>query len=50
MTLQDYEDRFLDELIDNWRGIDWDKYVKTCYDEYMHSVAEQELDMELNRL
>lgn len=50
MTLHQYEERFLDQLIDNWSGIDWDKYVKTCYDEYMNSVAEQELDMELNRL
>lgn len=50
MTLQDYEERYLDDLIDNWPGVNWDKYVKSCYDEYMHSVAEQELDMELNRL
>lgn len=50
MTLQDYEEKYLYELISNFTGGDWEKYVKTCYDEYMNSVAEQELDMELNRL
>ena len=50
MTLQDYEEKFLDEIIDNWNGINWHEYVKNCYDEYVNSVVEQELDMELNRL
>lgn len=50
MALHQYEEKFLDQLIDNWNGIDWDKYVKSCYDEYMNSVAEQELDMGLNML
>lgn len=43
MTLQDYEERYLDELIDNWPGTDWDKHVRACYREYMDSIDEAKI-------
>ncbi|AGN34352.1 hypothetical protein VPSG_00033 [Vibrio phage pYD38-B] len=43
MTLQDYEERFLGELIENWPGIDWDKYVRQCHEEYMDSIDEAKI-------
>lgn len=43
MTLQDYEERYLDDLIDNWNGINWDKYVRACYREYMDGMNEQKI-------
>lgn len=43
MTLQQYEEKFHDELIDNWRGGSWSEYVRKCYAEYMESVEEQKI-------
>ncbi|AZF88614.1 hypothetical protein [Vibrio phage P23] len=43
MTLQQYEVKYLDELIDNWSGIDWDEYVRDCYQKYMDSMGEQKI-------
>ena len=40
MTLQDYEDKYLDQLIEDWPGIEWDKWVKSCYEGYLESVEE----------
>lgn len=51
MTLEEYEHRFLGELTDNYEGGQhWHDYVIDCYREHMDSVAEQELEMELNQL
>lgn len=43
MTLQQYEVKYLDQLIDNWNGINWHDYVRNCYREYMDSVEEQKI-------
>lgn len=40
MTLQDYEDKYLDQLIENWNGIEWDKWVKSSYEGYLESAEE----------
>lgn len=40
MTLQDYEDKYLDQLIENWNGIEWDKWVRHCYESYLEGVEE----------
>lgn len=40
MTLQDYEDKYLDQLIEDWNGIEWDEWVKSCYESYLESVEE----------
>ncbi|AUR94785.1 hypothetical protein NVP1198B_75 [Vibrio phage 1.198.B._10N.286.54.F4] len=51
MTLEDYEVRFMTELEDNCTGsLNWNDYVKERYQSFMDSVAEQELNMELNQL
>ena len=51
MTIEEYEMRFMTELEDNWTGsLDWNNYVKECYQSFMDSVAEQKLNTELNRL
>lgn len=43
MTLHQYEEKFHDELIDNWRGGSWKDYVSQCYEEYMESIDEQKI-------
>jgi hypothetical protein len=43
MTLFQYERKFYDELIDNWRGGSWKEYVKECYREYMDSIEEAKI-------
>lgn len=43
MTLQQYEEKFLGELIDNYPGINWNDYVRSCYREYMNSVDEAKI-------
>ena len=43
MSQQDYEEKFLDQLIDNWNGISWDDYVRACYREYMDSIDEAKI-------
>ena len=51
MTLEDYEMRFMTELEDNWQpSLTWNEWVKKSYAQFMDSVAEQELNMELNQL
>lgn len=51
MTIEQYEVRFMTELEDNWQpSLTWHEYVKECYQSFMDSVAEQELNMELNQL
>lgn len=51
MTLEDYEVRFMAELEDNWQpSLTWNEWVKKSYAQFMDSVAEQELNMELNQL
>lgn len=40
MTLQDYEVRFLDELIDNYQGGGWSEFVKRCHESYLESIEE----------
>ena len=51
MTIEDYEMRFMTELEDNYTGsLNWNDYVKKSYAQFMDSVAEQELNMELNQL
>ncbi len=51
MTIEEYEMRFMTELEGNYTGsLNWNDYVKECYQSFMDSVAEQELDMELNQL
>jgi len=51
MTIEQYEMRFMTELEDNYTGsLNWNDYVKECYQSFMDSVAEQELNMELNQL
>ncbi|CAL9964563.1 hypothetical protein VPHK24_0099 [Vibrio phage K24] len=51
MTLEEYEMRFMTELEDNWQSsLAWNEWVKKSYEQFMDSVAEQELNMELNRL
>ncbi len=51
MTIEEYEMEFLPELEANWQpSLRWNDYVKECYQSFMDSVAEQELDMELNQL
>lgn len=50
MTLLQYERKFYDELIDNWHGGSWSKYVNECYQKYMDSVDEQKIaEWEINR-
>ena len=44
MSQQDYEEKFLDQLIDNWNGIGWDDYVLACYREYMDSIDEKQIE------
>ena len=44
MSQQDYEEKFLDQLIDNWNGISWDDYVLACYREYMDSIDEKQIE------
>ena len=51
MTLEEYEMRFMTELEDNWQpSLTWHEWVKKSYAQFMDSVAEQELNMELNQL
>jgi hypothetical protein len=51
MTLEEYEMKFLPELDANWQpSLSWDEWVKKSYAQFMDSVAEQELNMELNQL
>ncbi len=51
MTIEEYEMEFLPELDANWRiSLSWDEWVKKSYQSFMDSVAEQELNMELNQL
>lgn len=51
MTIQEYEEKFYDELFDNYNGqLSWNDYVKHCHGEFMALLAEQELEMELNQL
>ncbi len=51
MTIEDYEMRFMTELEDNWQpSLSWDGWVKKSHAQFMDSVAEQELNMELNQL
>lgn len=50
MTLHQYEEKFLAQLIDNWNGINWDEYVRDCYREYMDSIDEEKIAEWENRL
>lgn len=51
MTIEDYEMRFMTELEDNWQpSLTWNEWVKKSHAQFMDSVAEQELNMELNQL
>ena len=51
MTLEEYEIKFLPELDANWQpSLSWDEWVKKSYAQFMDSVAEQELNMELDQL
>lgn len=51
MTIQEHEEKFYDEMLDNYDGqLAWNDYVKNCHSEFMALLAEQELEMELNRL
>ncbi|CAH9013006.1 coil containing protein [Vibrio phage 455E52-1] len=51
MTIKEYEMRFMTELEDNWQpSLTWGEWVKKSYAQFMDSVAEQELNMELNQL
>ncbi len=51
MTLCDYHDKFYDELRDSQPdGVGWSVWVHRCHGEFLDSVAEQELNMELNQL
>ncbi|AUR95842.1 hypothetical protein NVP1213O_66 [Vibrio phage 1.213.O._10N.222.54.F10] len=51
MTIEEYEMEFLPELEANWKPLlTWDEWVRRSYQSFMDSVAEQELNMELNQL
>ena len=51
MTLEEYEMEFMTELEDNWQpSLTWNEWVKKSCAQFMDSVAEQELNMELNQL
>lgn len=50
MTLQQYEEKFLGDLIDNSPGTNWNDYVRSCYREYMDSVDEAKIAGWENRL
>ncbi|CAM0041743.1 hypothetical protein VPHK392_0004 [Vibrio phage K392] len=51
MTIEEYEMKFNDELRENQPAYKcWPIWVKECYQSFMDSVAEQELNMELNQL
>ena len=51
MTINEYEDKFYDELADSQPAdVKWHVWVNRCYQSYLDSVSEQELDMELNQL
>ena len=51
MTIEEYEMEFLPELDENWQpSLSWDEWVKKSHAQFMDSVAEQELNMELNQL
>ncbi|CAH9016794.1 coil containing protein [Vibrio phage 381E49-1] len=51
MTINEYEDKFYDQLASSQPdGVKWHVWVNRCYQSFMDSVAEQELDMELNQL
>lgn len=43
MTLQKYEVKYLDQLIDNYQGGGWSKYVRECHREYMDSIDEAKI-------
>lgn len=43
MTLENYESRFFEDLIDNWSGTNWGEYVKSCYAEYIKSIDEEKI-------
>lgn len=43
MTLQQYEVKYLDRLIDNYQGGGWSQYVRKCYQEYMLNKGEQKI-------
>lgn len=51
MKIEQYEMRFMTELEDNWQSsLTWNEWVKNSHAQFMDSVAEQELNMELNQL
>ncbi|AUR90519.1 hypothetical protein NVP1144O_71 [Vibrio phage 1.144.O._10N.286.45.B3] len=51
MSIFDYEDKFYDQLTDSQPvDVKWHVWVNRCYQSFMDSVAEQELNMELNQL
>ena len=51
MTLEDYHDKFYDELRESQpEGVKWLVWVNRCHQSYLDSVSEQELNMELNQL
>lgn len=50
MTLWDYEHEFIGQLVDNWKGGDWDSYVKECYERFMASGDEKRIEkLEIER-
>lgn len=51
MTINEYEDKFYDQLADSQPDdVKWHVWVNRCYQSYLDSVSEQELNMELNQL
>lgn len=49
MTLQQYEEKFHAQLIDNWRGGSWSKYIRERYQKYMDNMDEQKITEWENR-
>ena len=51
MTINEYEDKFYDQLAESQPAdVKWYVWVNRCYQSYLDSVSEQELNMELNQL
>lgn len=51
MKIEEYEFEHHDELVENQpANVKWYIWVNRCYQSYLDSVAEQELNMELNQL
>lgn len=51
MTIEEYEFKFCDELVDNWTGKPpWHVYVNRCYQAYLDSLDEQRVEMKENVL